>query len=279
MLLISKAVSRVSAAACKPRGASTSFHVRKRATQSSTASFTSSSPSPSPIIELREYELHPEHSPAYVKATAKAADLRKSLVPLRFFSLPDTGGPLHVATHAYYYAGGHAERDSKRGDMGKSEEWKTYLSECRPYMKSQSSNIFVEAPLVNEVEKVTGLAEVGTVGAGDDAILELRRYKLILGYDTVPKFLSLYGAGLPSKLNAKGTDETTSLVTLMYSDVGRLNEVIEIWRHGDGTAAMERSRFAARGAPEWRSAIAEIAGLAVEFTSTIHRPTAFSPLR
>jgi hypothetical protein len=232
----------------------------------------------SPIIELREYELHPEHSVAYVQTTAKASELRKALVPLRFFSLPDTGGQLNIATHAYHYAGGHAERDAKRGEMGKSTEWKSYLTECRPYMKSQCSSIFVEAPLVNTVEGVTGLVDVGK-GAGDDCILELRRYKLILGYDTVPKFLSLYGSGLASKLSAQGTDPTTSLATVMYSEVGRLNEVIEIWRHGDGTEAMERSRVAARAAPEWRSAIAEIAGLAVDFTSTIHRPTSFSPIQ
>ena len=249
-------------AGCRPRAASLSRDMS----------------SSSPIIERREYELYPEHSVAYVQATTEAAELRKSLVPLRFFSFPETGGQLHVATHAYYYGGGHAERDAKRGDMGKSEEWKRYLNECRPYMKSQSSNIFVEAPLVKDVEGVSGLFKVG-VGAGHDCILELRRYKLILGYDTVPRFLSLYGAGLGSKLNAEGTDETTSLVTLMYSDVGRLNDVIEIWRHGDGTAAMGRSRVAARGAPEWRTAITKIAELAVEFTSTIHRPTAFSPLR
>lgn len=232
----------------------------------------------SPIIELREYELHPDHSAAYIQATATAAELRKLLVPLRFFSLPDTGGQLHIAMHAYHYAGGLEERDAKRREMGKNSEWKIYLSECRKYMKSQCSNIFVEAPLVNTVEGVTGLADVGT-GAGDDCILEIRRYKLILGYDTVPRFLTLYGAGLASKLNAQGTDPTTSLVTVMYSEVGRLNEVLEIWRHGGGAGAMERSRVAARGALEWRSAIAEIAGLAVDFTSTIHRPTSFSPLQ
>jgi hypothetical protein len=50
---------------------------------------------------------------------------------------------------------------------------------------------------------------------------------LKLGYDTVPKFLSLYKAGLPSKLKAHGTDQTTSLVTFLYSEVGQLNEVIK----------------------------------------------------
>jgi hypothetical protein len=110
-----------------------------------------------------------------------------------------------IAMHAYHCVGGLEERDAKRGEMGKNSEWKIYLSECRKYMKFQCSNIFVEAPLVNTmVEGVTGLANVGT-GAGDDCILEICRYKLVLGYNTVPRFLSLYGAGLASKLNAQGT--------------------------------------------------------------------------
>ena len=269
MRILSKSISRIRLLQTRP--AFTSIHARQ-----ATARLSSSA---SPIVELREYELHPQHAAAYVQATTESAELRKSLVPLRFFSLPDTGGQLHVATHAYYFEGGHAERDAKRSDMGRSVEWWEYLTECRSYMQSQTSNIFVEAPLVKQVDGIRGLARVHADEVGTNCILELRRYKLILGYDTVPKFLSLYGKGLPSKLTAEGTDPSTSLVTLLYTEVGRLNEVIEIWRHGDGTAAMERSRNAARGAAEWRTAIAEIAGLAIEFKSTIHRPTAFSPHR
>jgi len=56
-----------------------------------------------------------------------------------------------------------------------------------------------------------------------------------------------------------------------------LNEVIELWRHGSGTAAMGRSREAARAAVPWRAAIADIAGLAVSFRATIHRPLELSP--
>jgi hypothetical protein len=218
---------------------------------------------------------------SYMKATADTADLRKSLVPLRFFSLPETGGQLHVATHAYYYDGGHAERDAKRNAMTANDDWKAYIGTCRPYADTQHSNIFVEAPLVKSMSGVgvQGLASIPGDLAGDNSILEIRRYKLKLGYDTVPKFLELYGAGLPSKLNAVGTDPTTSLVTLLYTEVGRLNEVIEIWRHGNGTQAMEQSRQAARGAQEWRQAIGSIADLALEFTSTIHKPTAFSPIK
>jgi hypothetical protein len=267
---------------------STSFSSTSATTAAAAAAVTGSS-SGQPIVELREYVLRPEHAMSYMQATADTAELRKSLAPLRFFSLPETGGQLHVATHAYYYEGGHAERDAKRANMGANPDWKAYIGKCRPFADTQQSNIFVEAPLVSIMDStqaqggggggVQGLASIPEELPGDNSILEIRRYKLKLGYDTVPKFLELYGAGLPSKLNAVGTDPTTSLVTLLYTEVGRLNEVIEIWRHGNGTQAMEKSRQAARGAQEWRQAIGSIADLALEFTSTIHKPTAFSPIK
>mmetsp|Transcript_17044 Transcript_17044/g.20812 ORF Transcript_17044/g.20812 Transcript_17044/m.20812 type:complete len:283 (+) Transcript_17044:137-985(+) len=257
------------------------------------SSSISSSQSPAaagtnPIIELREYELIPSQVPLYTTSTTKASDLRKSLTPLRLFTMPETGGQLNVATHLYYYNGGFEERNERRAGMGSSLEWKEYLNHARTCMVSQKSTIFVEAPLVSKTEGVCGLkpgsaesqlnmlAQDGSV-IDQDCIYEIRRYQLKLGYDTVPKFLKLYEDGLPSKLIAPGTDPTTSLVTLLYSEVGQLNEVIEIWRHGS-MSAMEQSRVASRSAKEWRKAIAEIANLANVFTSTIHKPLSFSPL-
>ena len=234
--------------------------------------------STTPIVELREYILSPEHATTYLKYTGDAVDLRKSLSPLRFFSLPETGGQLMVATHAYYYAGGVTERHERRSKMAQNDDWKNYLASCRPCVSTQSSLLYVEAPLVREMEGVQGLAELPAMPSVKPGILEFRRYQLQLGYETVPRFLDSYGKGLPSKLAAPGTDPSTTLLTLLYSEVGYLNEVIEIWRH-DGPAAMEVSRQAARGAAEWRAAIAEIAPLAQSFRSTIHVPTAFSPIR
>lgn len=134
--------------------------------------------------------------------------------------------------------------------------------------------------LVKEMDEISGLGAAFPEINGESStgsIYEIRRYKLKLGYDTVPNMLSIYKSGLPSKLTAEGTDPTTSLVTLLYSEVGLLNEVIEIWRHGGGTEAMNRSRNAARGAHEWRKAVGGIADLATEFASAIHKPTSFSP--
>jgi hypothetical protein len=241
--------------------------------------FSSSTPASQAIIELREYELFPEHAANYMKETTESSSDLVSLAPLRFFSLPETGGKLHVATHGYYYAGGLAERDKVRRSMEENSEWQTYIEKTKSSVQSQKSTLFVEAPLVRQMD-LPGLANAPEIQMlGDDCILELRRYKLKLGYDTVPRFLELYNSGLPSKLNAEGTDPTTSLISLLYCEVGRLNEVIEIWRHGEGTAAMEQSRAAARGANEWRSAIASIADLALEFNNTIHKPVSFSPIK
>lgn len=243
---------------------------------------TSSSPPPQPLVELREYQLVPELAGQYMSLTEQSASLRKSLVPFRLFTLPETGGKLNIATHMYYYDGGHSQRDKARASMGQTPDWVEYIKAARPGVLEQRSTIFVEAPVVVNIPGVRGLANASDLfpsGPSASTIYEFRRYRLKLGYDTVPKFLELYSTGLPSKLGAPNTCPSTSLVTLLYSEVGILNEVIEVWRHGDGTQAMERSRIAARAAPEWRYAISQIAGLAIEFSSSIHRPTSFSPLQ
>ena len=238
-------------------------------------SFTTST-SATPIIELREYKLIPGQANLYMNHTTDYASVRHEHVPTRLFSLPETGGQLHVATHFYHYSDGYEQRDLVRSKMPSDERWTKYLGLIRPLINEQHSTIFTEAPLVKEFS-LHGMSNASTPGNdesddGSQTSYEIRRYRLILGYDTVPKFLKYYAEGLPSKLNATGTDPSTSLVTLMYNDTGHLNEVIEIWRHGGGTRAMGVSRNAAREATEWKNAISKIAGLANSFQSTIHKP-------
>eukprot|EP00536_Pseudo-nitzschia_multiseries_P002646 jgi/Psemu1/183938/e_gw1.35.116.1 len=260
-----------------------------------TRSFSSSSSSLSssqPVIELREDFLIPRHATSYFEAVSEHYSGAAAPAPppnLCFLSRQELGGDANVATHAYCYQGGLTELQEKRKII-ENDNGMQGFDDLQSYILSQRSSVYVEAPLVNEQsDYVVGLGNTTkTVADNDDddddddnndCIFELRRYHLKLGYDTVPKFLDLYGAGLPSKLRAPGTDPRTGLVTLLYSEVGRLNEVIEIWRHGNGVPGMEQSRVAARKANEWRGAIANIADLAIEFHSTIHRPvwTALPP--
>jgi len=235
---------------------------------------------PGALIELREYDVLPARSAEYKQLTAAAMPVRLSHTPCRLFSFPETGGRLDVATHFYYYGDGHDERNTARAGAASDPSWKSHTTEILPCVTAMRSSLYAEAPFIASTPEVCGIAEVMAPQVDSDdgnCIYEIRRYRLKLGYDTVPKFLGLYGEGLPSKLAAKGTDRSTSLTTVIYSEVGNLNEVIELWRHGGGTAAMENSRVAARTAVEWRNAIAQIAKLANEFNSSIHRPAHFSP--
>lgn len=260
----------------------------------------------SPIVELRTYQLHPSQTSLYTQRTIQSAPLRKNL-PLAFFGFPETGGiPLNTAVHLYHYPKGHAQRSEQRSALAKRKEWKEYLGEVKACMMEQSSGIYVEAAgIVNEFDEVRGLKywvdrndepddDTDNNQSSNNSIIELRKYQLKLGYDTVPKFLQLYSDALPSKLNAVGTHPTTELVTILVSDVGSLNTVYEVWKHGGydakddqnnnsnsfcGMKAMEQSRQASRSAGEWRQGIAEIAELAVSFDTTILKPLEFSPLR
>ena len=224
-----------------------------------------------PIVEIRQDKLYPHLIGPYV-THCKSTPLRFVDPHLRLHCLADTGGVVNQTMEIYAYPGGMGEREE---NIRKGSSWLRTLQR-KDCVMEQTSNIFAEAPLVKSTEGVRGILEGYPIEQDNQlslsAIYEIRTYNLKLGYDTVPKFLSLYGAGLPSKLSAEGTDPTTSLVTLLYTEVGQLNQVIEVWRHGDGVNAMEKSRVAARSAPEWRNAIQDIAQLALKFSSTIYRP-------
>ena len=233
-----------------------------------------------PTIELREYKLQPAKVDEYLKQTAASADLRKSMLPLKLFTMPDTGGLLNCATHLYCYHD-NTERDKKRKKCGQNEEWKEYLGNVRPFMEEQKSTLYFEADLCHDTtgeSLMTSLAaHENDLKPGKDPIIEYRRYQLTLGYDAVPKFLEIYERGVRCKL--ENIHHSTELLSVIYSDVGKINEVIEIWRHGDGIGAMNESRIKARAAFDWTTAVTSLVPLATSFTNTIHKPTNFSPFQ
>jgi len=156
--------------------------------------------------------------------TAGAAELRKNLVPLRLFTLPETGTTLSAISHFYYYENGLSEREELRGVQKDNTEWKMYLNEARPSMISQKSNIFVEAKELIDNFDLKGFKTplINNNNNNNSAIYEYRRYQLKLGYDTVPLFLKHYQSGLGSKL--KNKSPFTDLVSVVYSDIGTLNQ-------------------------------------------------------
>ena len=234
-----------------------------------------------PLIELREYKVLPAFMDSYMEETTKAADLRKKMTPLKLFTTPETGGTLNCPAHLYVYRDA-AERQEKRGKLAQSPEWKNYLNIVRPMMIEQNSSLFYEAQLTHDVtgeSLITGFRSptLRKQSSGTSPVVEYRRYQLGLGYDAVPKFLKIYEGGVRWKLENVHT--TTELVSVIYSDTGVINQVIEIWYHGEGLHAMHESRVRSRTAPDWTTAVAKLVPLSTSFTTSINNVSSFSPFQ
>lgn len=261
------------------------------------------------IVELRKMQFYPAGTSIYTQSINDAGPLLQKHLPLAFAGLPETGAiELDTAVHLYYYGDGHADRLAKQAAMALDLNMMQYVGDVEACLLRQSSEIYVEASIVKDFDEITGLKYWPSLEANNDrsgdnyvddsgstrsssAIVELRKYQLRLGYDTVPKFLSFYSEALPYKLKALGTHPTTQLVTILNAEIGSLNTVYEVWKHGGkipghedstdycGYSALEMSRQASRGVMEWRNGIAQIAELAVTFDTTILKPMECSPLQ
>jgi hypothetical protein len=83
--------------------------------------------------------------------------------------------------------------------------------------------------------------------------------------------------GLPSKLKSD-TEKNGLLIGMFYSDVGRLNRFVEIWRY-DSAKNHIAAREAARGATEWRECVGNIAPMVQMFDTKLTSPTPCSPVQ
>lgn len=209
----------------------------------------------------------------------------------------EIGDSVHTVHHLYHWSS-YTERDMARATASDdpifSEHQLVSHTEClanmtlpppslRDLLSDSRSVIMNEAHGCLDAAGLPGALAYKPPAAakGDNcpslAAYEMRTYQLQLGYSTVPKFLSLYSDGLQDKLAADDSG-MSELCTLLYSDCGSLNVVIEIWRHAslDGSMA---SRQASRKASKWRSAVDQIAGLALRFETVMLRPVPSSPWR
>ena len=96
--------------------------------------------------------------------------------------------------------------------------------------------------------------------------------------DTIPLFFDYYLTNLPSRLHKK--DISSELITVLYPYMAsNNNEIIEIWRHGNGTDAMDRTRSNSRTNDDWRKAMLGISSLCDNFSTEYHKPASFSSWR
>ena len=184
------------------------------------------------------------------------------------------GGSVNRVHHLYHWPDYDA-RDQACSVDGTQPDWK----QLRDKLTSTRSLVMVEATAcLNEcgLPGAQGYASPSAV-AGDERQVawELRTYQLVLGYTTVPTFLELYSAGLKDKLAADDSG-ASQLATLLYSDCGPLNLVMELWRH-ESLQRSQDSRQASRKASKWRDAVNDIAKIAHSFDTQFMRPLPGSP--
>ena len=237
------------------------------------------------FFELRQYDITPGGFKAYMEQTSTTAGVRRELFQtaesswLAFFTT-EIGPALSRVHHLYYYAD-YDVRDKVRSAVARDERWTKYLQAVKPHMVNQSSLIYHEATSVLKSNGIGGALEMPTeaisADSGSAVCYEMRRYQLKLGYPTVPDFMAAYGEGLADKLGADKSG-ASSLVTLLYNDVGPLNSVIELWRHESMQRSMD-SRVASRQATLWKKAVAKNAELGISFDNQFLRPAPFSPWR
>ena len=236
---------------------------------------------------MRTYVMRPEWREAYLHTAERALGptgvLRKFHPGFLGFWITNTGGDVNEVIHLYHYVD-YDEREAVRWRMSRDSEWGGFDIETRPMIESHRSEIFLPATkalfaagVEDALERMRKMADASRVGTRDPGVYELRTYQLELGYNPIPKLIDEMATGLPSKLrsDAAGLGE---LAWMGYSDVGKLNQFVELWRYPSFQDHI-RVREAARGAAEWRECIGRIAPMVQMFDTRLVKPATFSPMQ
>ena len=151
----------------------------------------------------------------------------------------------------------------------------------------------VVSPYVSKDLATSRGGESGESSSSSVGVFELRTYQLELGYNPIPKLIGHMVEGLPSKLasdpgvvsggggGGDGDDDHQPkgrLVFMGYSDVGKLNQFVELWRYPSFQDHI-LVREGARTADKWRKTIGEIAPMVQMFDTKLVKPASFSPLK
>ncbi|GAB4816440.1 hypothetical protein N2152v2_003486 [Parachlorella kessleri] len=229
------------------------------------------------LLELRQYVMKPAGIKEFMRLTKEKLELRTSLLPFLGMFTCDTGGVLNRVVHLYHYRD-FDHRDKHRAMSAANHDWQDgYLAHSRPCLLQQESTIYVPAAGVMDA---AGSVPVQQFKApprepGRQPLYELRQYQLKPGYEGVPRLLTAFERGIPSKIEA---DNQGALVFFGYTEVGMLNSVLELWRYPSAQASYE-ARQAARQVQAWRECIAEVTPGVQHFTSSFMHAVPFSPMQ
>lgn len=280
---------RGATSASRPEMSGTS-RLRISASFSSSARARESSSSPG-LFEFRVCSVKPGAMDAYLAACAAHAETRARLEPgfLGAFRT-STGGELNEITRVTHFADYDA-RDATSAAKRADPAWRAFCQDTESMLEKHTSEMYLPAtPCLEAIAKSPSDANAFSrwraffhendkkhKRAFDEkpGVFELRAYQLELGYNPIPKLVAHMAEGLPSKL-ASDPDENGALVGMFYSDVGRLNRFVEVWRY-DSAQKHIAAREAARGAQTWRACVGHIAPMVQMFDTKLTEPTRCSP--
>lgn len=229
------------------------------------------------VLEMREYDIDPGSFGRFLSYVEETAELRKRVLPVVGLWKTDIGGQLNSFTHAYHYKD-LGERDAVRHEALKTPAWsEEYLPVAKSMMMGQRNALYKPAGSIMEAAGSRPLSDVlvrDSECRSGDMMIEMRRYQLHPGYDTVPTILSAFEKGIPEKM---AVSPDTELVFFGFTDIGMLNNVIEIWRYPSAAACM-LAREEARKVPAWRDTIHAVTPKVQHFTSSFMYSIKGSPL-
>ena len=83
-------------------------------------------------------------------------DYSQYMRKMRLFLVNDTGGKNNIARHFHYFEGGQKEREKEitiESDQ-RFKKWQSHMEQSKPFILEQTSNLYVEAPIVKTMSLV-----------------------------------------------------------------------------------------------------------------------------
>lgn len=98
------------------------------------------------IVEERIYTLHPGKVPDYMRLyEQEGLAIQKPILGHLIGWYFTDFGPQNQIVHIWGYES-YAERDRRRGELGKSEAWREFLAKIRPLILRQENKTLLSAP-------------------------------------------------------------------------------------------------------------------------------------
>jgi len=98
------------------------------------------------IIDERIYTLHPGKTAEYLKLyEAKGMPVQVRVLGNMLGYFQTEFGPLNQIIHLWGYKS-FEDRQERRAKLFKEDEWKAYLKEMRPLLRSQENKLLIPAP-------------------------------------------------------------------------------------------------------------------------------------